>query len=498
LRAHVDLAERLAGSDTQAGAARLWAGDAGEAAAEFVAELARASADFPAIDGRTYPGFLAACFGGRVVRARYGRHPRLAILGLLEARLIQADVMILGGLNEGTWPPEPPADPWLSRPMRKAFGLPAPERRIGLSAHDFAQACAAPQIVLTRSTRVEGTPTVPSRWLLRLDTVLAAAGAKQKIAPPADLVFWRQSLDRVKPLPGASAPAPRPPVSARPNRLSVTEIETWRRDPYAIYARHILGLKALDPIDADPGAAERGIFIHAALAEFVRRYRDALPADPESRLIEIGLRHFGAALARPTVWAFWWPRFIAVARWFVANERTRRAHARPLVTEGSGELVIERPGGPFTLRARADRIDRLDDQTLAIIDYKTGSLPDKRDVLLGFSPQLPLEAAMARTGGFAGVAAAPVSQLRYWRLSGGDPPGEELALDQAKLRGNEPFPDSVTLADAALAGLERLIDRFRDPATPYRARPWPDYAPRYSDYVHLARVKEWSAAGDDE
>ncbi|HSE76721.1 MAG TPA: double-strand break repair protein AddB [Alphaproteobacteria bacterium] len=499
LRAHVDFAEWLAQSNDSPGASRLWAHDAGEAAAEFVAEFAAATGDFPSVPGAVYPAFFLAALGGRVVRPRFGRHPRLAILGLLEARLIKADLMILGGLNEGTWPPEPVLDPWLSRPMRKAFGLPGPERRIGLTAHDFVQAACGAEVVITRARRVEGAPTVPARWLQRLDAVLDAGRQGGALRATQPVAQWLAALDRAPRQAPTPPPAPRPPVACRPTRLSVTQIETLRRDPYAIYARHILRLEALDPIDADPGAAERGIAIHEALAAFVRAYRDELPDNAEAELLRIGEQVFGATLARPTVWAFWWPRYARIARWFVAMERTRRAAgAKPLVCEGEGTLALSLPGGgKFTLTARADRIDELADGTLAIIDYKTGVLPKPSEVALGFAPQLPLEAAIARKGGFRDVPAVRASQLRYWRLSGGRDAGEEVAVDGKRLAKDAPPLDPVVLADDAEAGLARLAARYRDPATPYPARPLFEYAPRYSDYGHLARLKEWATLEDE-
>ena len=500
LRAHVTLAEAWAATDAETGGRRLWAGDAGEAAAEFVAELADAARDFDPIRGPAYPALFESCLAGRMVRPRWGGHPRLHILGPLEARLVSVDLAVLGGLNEGTWPPEADADPWMSRPMRKGFGLPPPERRVGLSAHDFAQACGAATVVLTRAQRVEGTPTVPSRWLQRLDAVLHAAGLEKRLDRRPDVLAWQAELDRPTAPPAVAAPpAPRPPVKARPRRLSVTEIEKWRRDPYSIYARHVLRLDALPALDADPGAAERGIVVHESLAEFVRAFPGALPDDALERLLAIGRAHFGNMLDRPGVWAFWWPRFEAIARWFVDHERERRRTILPIGAEAKGSLPIAAPGGDFLLVGRVDRIDRLADGTLAIIDYKTGKPPDARDIRDGFAPQLPLEAAIASAGGFPDVPAVTVSQLRYWQVSGGDPAGEEKNIDGATVgREKTPLPPPTELAAAALAGVQRLVACFDDPATPYHARPWPDHGLRFNDYAHLARTKEWSAVEDEE
>lgn len=486
LRAHVAFAEALAGDDRLPGAARLWAGDAGEAAARFVADLADAAAALPTVSGTTYAALFETLLATAVVRPRWGGHPRVHILGQLEARLQHADLVILGGLNEGTWPPQAGADPWMSRPMRAAFGLPLPERRIGLAAHDFAQAFCAPEVVLTRATRVDGTPTVPSRWLLRLAAVLEAAG--QAMPPPPPWADWFARLDRPERLQPGAVPEPRPPVAARPRRLSATEIETWMRDPYGIYARRILDLKALDPIDADPGAADYGSVVHGALEDFLRAHPGPLPADAEARLLECGRLRFAPLMALPAVHAFWLPRFERIARWFVGIEAERRDAVARTVCEARGSIDIAGPAGPFTLTARADRIDMLADGSLVLIDYKTGAPPSAKEVAAGYAPQLPLEAAIALAGGFPEVPGTAVSALEYWRLKGGETGGEIRAAGA----------DAGGLAATALEGVRGLVEVFDLPETPYRARPHPDYAPRFSDYLHLARVKEWAALGEGE
>ena len=374
--------------------------------------------------------------------------------------------------------------------MRAAFGLPPPELRIGLSAHDFVQCCGADEVYLTRARRIEGTPTIPSRWLARLDALLAggagAGGAALRAREPA-LLSWWAALDRPARATGPRpAPAPAPPVAARPRQLSVTRIETWIADPYSIYARSILRLRPLDPIDADPSAAERGIVIHRILDAFVRAHTHALPPDAEERLRALGRAHFEAAHTRPGVLAFWWPRFERIARWFVAEERARRPASRPLASEVDGALDLDGPAGLFRLTAKADRIDRTGAGTLEIIDYKTGGVPAKSHVADGRRPQLSLEAAIAGAGGFEGIAAAEVAALAYWRLSGAESAGEIVAIG-----------DADGLARAAAAGLQALIARFDDPATPYHPVPRPALAPAWNDYAHLARHKEWSVPGGE-
>ncbi|HLO78953.1 MAG TPA: double-strand break repair protein AddB, partial [Magnetospirillum sp.] len=490
IRTHMEAAEALAGTALLPGPARLWKGEAGEALAAWAGDLATAAEAvrplFPAIPPRHYPALFDQLLSGQVVRQAWGSHPRLFLWGPMEARLQQADVMVLGGLNEGTWPGEAEADPWMSRPMRQAFGLPAPERKVGLSAHDFAQAFAAPRVVLSRSLRVDGTPTVPSRWLMRLEAVMDAAGLN--FAEDAgQYLDWHALIDRPDSFERVGPPAPRPPVEARPRRLSVTEIETWMRDPYGVYAKHILGLKALHPIDEDPGAAEYGSLVHRAIEQFLRDFPGPLPADSEARLIAIGQDVFAEVLARPGVWAFWWPRFLSVARWLVAHERARRPEVARTFCEVKGALEIAAPAGPFLLHARADRVDQLTDGSLALIDYKTGQPPSVREVAAGYAPQLPLEAAIARFGGFENIPPAEVSRMLYWRLKGGSDGGEERPA------GDDP----KTLTDDAMEGLAALVATFDDARTPYAARPHPDRAPKYSDYQHLARIREWATAGEE-
>lgn len=479
--AHIEVAEALADTATESGALRLWAGENGEAMALFFADL-RASADaFSDLALNHYPRVLDVLLGRNVVRPRHGKHPRLNIWGPLEARMQRADCLIVGGLNEGNWPRDPAPDPWLSRPMRQSFGLPAPEQRIGLSAHDFTQALSGPEVILTRAKKSDGAPTVPTRWLSRLQSVLHAGGHPDGLPVEHRWIDWQRALvrpDRQKPI---DPPAPTPPVAARPRQLSVTQIETWMRDPYGIYARHILGLKKLDPLEADPGAAERGIIIHHALDRFLQEYREAPPADALAALLAIGEEIFGEARDRPAVRAFWWPRFQRIAAWFVDLESARRMDVSTSVTESRGSIAFETANGPFDLTAIADRIDRLKSGVLEVIDYKTGGVPTEKDVRLGYAPQLSLEAAIAAQSGFEGLDGAPVEALSYWRLTGGDPAGEVKTISG----------DVDALAGEALAGVRALVDMFGKRGTAYAAIPVPAYQPRYNDYAHLERILEW-------
>lgn len=482
---HLGCAEALAATDIESGVQRLWARESGEAAARFASDLRVAAVGFPPIAGADYAALLRALMSGHVVRPRYGRHPRLFIWGPLESRLQRVDRIILGGLNEGTWPAETPADPWMSRSMRKDFGLPPADRHVGQSAHDFVQAFGAEDVFLTRAARVEGTPMVESRWLLRLDAALAEHSMALGMLGESPWREWWRRLDTAPYVPDAR-PAPCPPVDARPDRLSVTRIETLIRDPYAIYARHVLSLRPLDPIDAEPDAADRGTIIHEALDAFLTANAGPLPTDALDRLLDIGRAVFGRHLDRPGVRAFWWPRFEAIARWFVAVEGERRQKVLESLTECRGAIALPIAGRTFTLTAKADRIDRLADGSLSIIDYKTGVLPSNRSVERGLAPQLPLEAAIAGRGGFEAIPPAKVRELAYWRLTGARPAGEEKVLPGS--------PEDT--ARAALDGLVRLIETYSDVATPYAPVPRPSLAPRFNDYAHLARIQEWSTSAD--
>src|SRR5580693_1260724 len=358
-----------------------------------------------------YLELFSAALAGRVVRRAAQPGMRVRILGPLEARLTESDRVVLGGLVEGTWPPESRTDAWLSRPMRLNLGLDLPERRIGLSAHDFAQLLGARDVILTHAAKIAGTPTVPSRFLQRL---AAVAGARWKPARARgdDYLTWARELDRPETITPEPQPAPKPPRAARPTSLSVTEIEHWLRDPYTIYAKHILRLTPLDPIGAEPGAAERGTFIHAAIGEFTKTFAKQLPDDPARELIELGRPHFAALNDFPEARAFWWPRFERIARWFARWEMARRAGISAITAEIRGEIDITLDNGTFKLRGIADRIERDADGRYIILDYKTGAARTEKQVRTGLAPQLTLEAAMLRQGKFKDIpAGASVAEL---------------------------------------------------------------------------------------
>jgi ATP-dependent helicase/nuclease subunit B len=430
-----------------------------------------------------------------MVRRPESANAHLHIYGQLEARLTESDRVILGGLVEAVWPPAPRIDPWLSRPMRHELGLDLPERRIGLSAHDFAQLLGAGDVILTHSAKVGGAPAVASRFLHRLEAVAGEERWEQAVRAGDDYVRYAGKLDRparIEPIP---QPEPRPPRTTRPLRLSVTAIEDWLRDPYTIYAKHILRLDPLDPVDMPLSAADRGSAIHGALGEFTQAFAAALPADTSTELRRIGEKHFAPLMERPEARALWWPRFQRIAAWFANWELARRDNVRRIEAEIKGEIgILLDDERTFILSARADRIEQRRDGRFAILDYKTGQPPTGKQVRMGLSPQLTLEAAILREGGFKDIDAdSSVAELVYVRLSGNNPPGEQRSLE-LKIKNETPQPPDEAAAYARQE-LEKLIRQFDNDAEPYRSLNLPMWASRYGSYDDLARIKEWSAAG---
>ncbi len=484
-------AVKRAGADE---AGEIFAGPDGDALAKAfgdITETVRAN-PYPVKAG-DYLEVFDAAVADRLVRRPAAPGSRIRIYGPLEARLTGVDRIIMGGLVEGVWPPDPRSDPWLSRPMRFALGLDPPERRIGLSAHDFAQLLGAPEAVITWPAKRGGAPAVASRFVQRLAAVAGPAAWDEARDRGRRYLALSRHLDAPAAPPRPVArPSPRPPRAARPTSLSVTEIEHWLRDPYTIYAKHILRLPRLDPVDAPPGAAERGSFIHDAIGDFAKTYADALPPDSYRELIRLGRQHFVHFRDFPEAHAFWWPRYERIAVWFADFERRRRANIAEAHAEIRGELSFPAGERAFRLTGRADRIERLAGGGYAVLDFKTGTLPSNKQVQIGIAPQLPLEAAMLRNGAFPGLAAGGgVAELVYVRLSGGNPAGAEAIV---KLK-DRTSPDDA--ADAALGELKALVMRFEDESTPYRPLVLSMWSNRYGAYDDLARVKEWSLSGGE-
>ncbi|WP_374513098.1 double-strand break repair protein AddB [Brevundimonas sp.] len=486
------LVEALAGQDA-------WAGPDGETAAQTLSALIEGGASLGTVGAEDLVDLVGELLADAVVRTGGATHPSLRILGAIEARLVRADRMILAGLEEGVWPQASPTDPFLSRPMRAALGLPPPERRIGQSAQDFIQAACAGEVVLVHSERRGGQPAVRSRWLWRLDMLTRGADAPEtpvRIAAPRGVIEWTRGLDAPAGRTPAYArrPEPTPPVSRRPRDLPVTSIERWVRDPYAVYAERILGLKKMDRPGESAEALARGTAIHAAVERVVHTWPEALPedcADEIERFLHDALLDAGfgeAAMARER------PLARNCALWLERFERERRARGATLLIEQKGELTFEAPGGPFTLTARADRIE-LDAHGAAVMDFKTGTAPTQAQVVQGFAPQLTLTAAILAAGGFP-APPTEATELLYVRLIGRrDPARVDDVARPSKT-------NALTAAQMAGRELERLkagVARFDDPATPYTSWMAPQFMGNFGgNYDHLARVWEWHVVGGED
>lgn len=479
---HITAAEALASTPNIPGASRLWEGDKGSQVAAALHDITQAlrlhTHAMTGVDIHSYAETFSTLLSGRRFRPRYGSHPRLAILSPMEARLHHYDRMILGGLNEGTWSGQY-VSPWMSRPMREAFGLVSADRNIGLAAHDFVGSASAAEVILTRSEKEGGSPTIPSSWVMRLHTVLSAA--ELTLPDAQQWKDWAACLhhpERVTPL---SPPAPTPPVAMRPTRLSVTQIEKLIRDPYSIYASKILKLKKLDALDEEPGAAIFGTLVHNAVEQFLQHYKGESPDQAYRLLLEAGDGCFNVLSSRPAIKQLWWPRFASIAGWLAEQEYKRYPDVTTRWVETRGSYRVN---DHFTLTATADRIERHNDGKLTIIDYKTGRVPSTKEVLDGISPQLVLEALIAESGGFENASSTPVKTLEYWALK---PTSSQQLIQIISTKEGE-------LTAAAKEGLEALIQLFMCDETPYLSCPNPAIAPAYNDYAHLARMKEWSAA----
>ena len=464
-----EFAERLARAADGLASSAAWRGQDGRMTAELVAELqALPEAAALSITAEDAVPMLRQLLDQRPVRPPYGGHPRIFIWGLLEARLQQADLMVLGGLNEGVWPALPAPDPWLAPKIRANLGMPGLEFRTGLAAHDFASALGAPNVLITRARRDSRSPTIASRFWLRLRAMTGG------LARDTRLERLAATLDDPGVLEPASRPRPSPPKALRPRRISVTAVDRLKADPFAFYAQAMLGLRSLDPVDADHSAAWKGTAVHEVLEHWLKQDEcDPAKLMPRARALLAG------ETIHPMLRALWQPRLIEAIRWIEQQELANRAEGRiPLKAEIWGETVI----GEVSVHGKADRIDRLAGGGLALLDYKTGKAPAQKAVDAGFALQLGLLGLIARAGGFEGVAGTPQAH-EYWSLTKyGDSFGKKVCPD--KTLGAAEF---LAHAEGHFIGAAR---KWLTGEEPFTAKLNPAYAP-YGDYDQLMRLEEW-------
>lgn len=468
-----------------------WRGEDGASLSSFLRELA----DMTAPLGPQAPDLFLEVFKAEAALASVqlaNPHPRLAIWGPLEARLQSADRLILAGLNEGIWPAQPAADAFLPRAFRQAIGLSDPDERIGLSAHDFAQLAAAPNVTLITARRRDNKPAVASRWIWRLRTL--ARGALQDDAetilapsPAADPRTWMAALETAPPLPeGFSAePRPTPPVEARPKSLSVTRIETLVRDPYAIYCQYVLRLNKLDPLNLPGDVRIRGTAIHKAL-ERLEEDGQNKSVDGLLALLEEELRRSGEAEA--DIIALREKRREAAHDYLVWRaDNQHQIEGRP-ITEEKGEITLQIGGEPFRLHGTADRIERRTGGQVAILDFKTGKPPSENQVRSGLSPQMPLQGLIARNGGYPGLGNhVSVAALTYLQI------GTKFTVQEIGRPGKKDEIAIEDLIDQTEQELIGLLTRFAQPDHPYLSAPRPERVTYPSDYTRLARRDEWTS-----
>ncbi len=492
LRCLLEAAENLTATETQTGAARLWSGEAGVTLSELLLAALDALEELPDIAPADLADLLDALLEGASVRKPRTKdgHPRIAIWGIQEAALQSVDVAVLGGLVEGVWPAPAEPGPWLSRPMRKAAGLPAPEQKIGQEAHDFfALASACPSVILAAPARRDRAPAVPARWLTRLDVFCEGAGLKLR---RHDAASWAEQLDLPVRRITRPKPRPTPPANLRPTTLSISDFATLMADPYAIYARKILNIRELDALDEESDQSMFGEVVHAGLAAFFADPAAILAPQALQRLtleLQTAMRQIRPRAALENWWA---ARLERIAAWIIEMELQRRAaRGAPerLALEQDAELVVQ---GGFTLKGRADRIERGADGLIAILDYKTGTPPSAKAVEAGSAPQLPLEAVMAEYGAFGPDFTNPVTELAFLKLSGRHEPGEERALFTRK-------PGTLRhVIDQAAAALPEIFQKFARAETPYLAAPHPGRANKFDPYSGISRRAEWAGEAEDE
>ncbi|MEM7596490.1 MAG: double-strand break repair protein AddB [Pseudomonadota bacterium] len=485
---HIAFAERIAAGTEGGGSGKLWDGEAGREARKIVSDLAESAHCGGDLRSSDYASLFHSILSSGQVRSAREPHPNIMIWGTLEARVQGADLIILAGLNEGSWPEAPAPDPWLNRDMRRQLGLLLPDRRIGLSAHDFQQAALCKDVFLTRSLRSDDAETVPSRWLNRLQNLLSGLPEQEGEATLKDMrargEYWMQlatQLEQPIQTDPAKRPAPCPPTTARPKQLSVTQIKTLIRDPYAIYARHVLGLRPLDALMRVPDALLRGTVIHKALEDFIKDTMD----DPDTVSEEAFLSKVSERLDADVPWAearlMWHARVSRSASRFVEGELARRVSAKPVLLEAKGKSRFS--DLDFTLTAEADRIDVDGQGRLLIYDYKTGE-PPNRKVQTHFDKQLLLEAAIAERDGFGDRGPAPVAGAIFIGL--GSKKSEEHA------------PIDTETPEVVWQEFHELISVYFSQKQGYAARRAPQETKHEGDYDHLARFGEWNMTDDPD
>lgn len=484
---HFTLVDMFSAGVALDGTGELWREAAGRKAQKVCDQIKLHADAGGMMSSAEYVSLFQGVLSKEEVRDRDSGHPNILIWGTLEARVQAADLVILGSLNDGTWPSAPSPDPWLNRQMRAEAGMLLPDRQIGLSAHDFQQAIATKNVWLTRSMRSSDADTIPSRWLNRISNLLDGLPDQNG---PAVLGSMRErghhylaqtraiSTPKSRLAP-AARPSPSPPVSARPKQMSVTQIKTLIRDPFSIYARKVLRLSPLDPILHQADAPMRGTITHTILEKFIKNgLTDEQPLSKQS-LLDLAAEVLNAECPWPATRQLWLSRIERVADWFLEAEVQRQVYARPVAFEARGELSLNRLD--FQLTGYADRIDQTHDGQAILYDYKTGAPPSASEQRY-FDKQLLLEAAMVERGGFPSIEMTRVADAAFIGL-GGVPKVVNAPLDDTS-------PDQVW------EEFHDLIRAWGRPDRGYTARLAHMKEADTGPYDHLSRYGEWDMSMD--
>ncbi|MBQ4472029.1 MAG: PD-(D/E)XK nuclease family protein, partial [Alphaproteobacteria bacterium] len=485
LKQHLLIAEELACSADKKGYDRLWQNDTGNQAHQLLMDLLDYADAIGKIESNSYPEVFKIFMQQVSIRPRYGMHPRLDILGPIEARFHHPDVCIIGGLNEKVFPPLPETGPWLNRAMREKLKLPSPEDKIETYAMDFAHAFCSPKVYLTRAIKSGNAQSIPSRFVERLKAVAQVNNIKFEIKT-ANLATL---LDTPTTFDVSERPAPCPPLSDRPTKLPVTQIEIWRKSPYNIYARYILKLFPLMPLENQRVNALFGTLAHKATELF---YKEHFDSTDKKVLLKIANDLFDQSAASDSDKKVMRLKFDSIADFLVNKKLEDLAvvKEKPLIEE-SGVAEFKVNGETFTLTAQADKIDVMKDGTVRIIDLKTYDPSSKKDVISGYTPQLPLEAVIMKEFGFGSLGPTAVSSLAYWRLS-------SKKNDSKTIEVINSVSEIDKLIDKTRAGLLNMVAAFQLPETRYEVCPISSEKLTFNDYEHLSRMAEWATGEEEE
>ena len=483
LIAHIKFIENIYG-----GREKLYQGKIGEKFHACLTMLLGVSEQINKVSFSEYSRIFQNFMNSQTIRIPDNTYPNIKILSPIEARHIDADLVIIAGVNETVWPRSIPTNPWMSKAMRKELGLSPEEHIISLSAHDFYKLCHMKNVIITYSNYIDGSPSTPSRWIQRIRALAEYLSIENDLKPDKPFLEWARAIDFSGKYEPISAPSPVPALNIRPRKLSVTQIEKLIRNPYAIYASSILNLKKLTPLEKEPDNADFGSFIHKVLDSYNKQY-DKISDNHEEFLLNIAKKIL-EDYREFEIYDFWRQRFLNISKWFLEYDSKERKNHQ-IYSEISGKISFETANGPFTLTAKADRIaiDKYDN--ISIIDYKTGYLPSLHDSNNFLSPQLSLEGLIATRNGFKSLDIGvnySITSLTYILLKASENSSEIRHIKNSEDAGEE-MQQFITLTSH---NLQELILKYDNPATSYQAYPDKKIAPSYDDYEHLSRVKEWS------